>query len=175
MDTLCRLMSSDLPLRIEPKRLARTGETIAGQYAIQDMQRLGGLLYDNSGTVIFRLEFNFESKQNIPFIKGCIEAQVNIPCQRCLGGMVFNINNPVYLGVISSRTESPALPEECEPLQLDDESIALQELIEDELILALPISAMHETEKCKATELLNELNDKSRSSPFAALDKLNRK
>jgi uncharacterized protein len=175
MDTLCRLMSPDLPLRIEPKRLARTGETIAGQYAIQDMQRLGGLLYDNSGTVIFRLEFNFESKQNIPYIKGNIEAQVNIPCQRCLGGMEFKINNPVYLGIVSNQADYSILPDACEPLQLEAESIALQGLIEDELILALPISSMHKAEECKSTELLNEINDKSRSSPFAALDKLNRK
>jgi uncharacterized protein len=175
MDTLCRLMLPDLPLRIEPKRLARTGETIAGQYAIQDMQRLGGLLYDNSGTVIFRLEFNFDDNQNIPYIRGSIETQVNIPCQRCLGGMEFRINNPVFLGVVSNQAEYAILPDECDPLQLEAGSIALQGLIEDELILALPISSMHEADECKATELLNEINDKGRSSPFAALDKLNRK
>lgn len=175
MDTLCRLMSPDLPLRIEPKRLARAGETIAGQYAIHGMQRLGELLHDTTGKVTFRLEFSFDDERNIPLIKGGIEALVNIPCQRCLAGMAFKISNPVYLGITTSRTGSLALPEECEPLQLEEESIALQGLIEDELILALPISAMHNTDECKATELLNAINDKSRSSPFAALDKLNRK
>jgi uncharacterized protein len=168
-------MSPDLPLRIEPKRLARTGGTIAGQYAIHDMQRLGGLLYDDSGTVIFRLEFTFDQEQHLSLIRGRIEAQVIIPCQRCLGGMEFRINNPVYLGVISTRAEIPALPEECEPLQLEEESIALQGLIEDELILALPISAMHNAEECRATDLLNRINDRSGSNPFAVLDKLNRK
>ncbi len=175
MDTLCRLMSPDLPLTIEPKRLARNSETIAGQYAIHDMQRLGGLLHDQTGQVIFRLEFTHDEKQNIPFIRGEIKAQVNIQCQRCLGGMELKINNPVYLGIVADRAESLALPDGCEPLQIGEESISLQGMIEDELILALPISAMHNANVCKATELINEINNKTGNSPFAALDKLTRK
>ena len=175
MDTLCRLMSPDLPLRIEPKRLARIGETIAGEYAIHDMQRLVELLYDSTGKVIFSLDFIFDNGQNIPLIKGSIEAQVNIPCQRCLGGMEFKIDNPVFLGITNSRSGSVSLPDECEPLQLDEDSILLQDLIEDELILALPISAMHNAHECNATELIDKIKDNNRSSPFAALDKLNRK
>jgi len=175
MDTLCRLMSPDLPLTIEPKRLARNGEIIAGQYAIHDMQRLGGLLHDQAGLVIFRLEFTYDEKQNIPFIKGEIKAQVNIQCQRCLGGMEFKVNNPVYLGIVTDRAASLSLPEECEPLQIEEETVILHDIIEDELILALPISAMHNTNVCKATELINEINNKTGNSPFAALNKLTRK
>ena len=175
MDTLCRLMSPDLPLTIEPKRLARNGEVIAGQYAIHDMQRLGGLLLDQAGLVIFRLEFIYDDKQNIPFISGEIKAQVKIQCQRCLGGMELKINNPVYLGIVADCAESIALPDGCEPLQTGEASLSLQGMIEDELILALPISAMHNANVCKATELINEINNKTGDSPFAALDKLTRK
>ena len=175
MDTLCRLMSPDLPLTIEPKRLARNGEIIAGQYAIHDMQRLGGLLYDQTGQVIFRLEFTYDKKQKIPFIRGEINARVNIQCQRCLAGMELKINNPVYLGIVTDRAETLALPDECEPLQIEEESISLLGMIEDELILALPISAMHSANVCDATELINEINNKTGNSPFAALDKLTRK
>ena len=175
MDTLCRLMSPDLPLRIEPKRLARIGETIAGEYAIHAMQRLVELLQDSTGKVIFRLEFIFDEGQNIPLIRGNIKARVNIPCQRCLSGMEFKINNPVFLGITTSVGDSVSLLDDCELLQLDEDSIPLQDLIEDELILALPISAMHKAHECKATELIDKIKDKNRSSPFAALDKLNRK
>ena len=168
-------MSPDLPLTIEPKRLARNGEIIAGQFAIREMQRLGELLHDQTGQVMFRLEFTFDKKQNIPFIRGEINAQVKIQCQRCLTGMELKINNPVYLGIVADHAETLALPGECEPLQLEEETISLPGMIEDELILALPISAMHNTSVCKATGLINEINNKPEKSPFAVLDKLNRK
>ena len=174
MDTLCRLMSPDLPITIEPKRLARNGETLAGQYAIHEMQRLGGLLHDHSGQVLFRLEFSMDKRQNIPFIRGKIEAQVNITCQRCLSCMEFRINNPVHLAIASDRAGSLPLSNEYEPLQIEEESISLQGLIEDELILAIPISAMHNADECNATELLNAINNTTGNNPFAVLDKLAR-
>ena len=165
-------MSPDLPLTIEPKRLARKGETIAGQYAIHDMQRLGGLLHDQSGQIIFRLEFTHDTDQKISYIMGSIQANLNIICQRCLGSMELLIDNRVYLGVIFDQADAYQLPDECEPLITGEESINLSSLIEDEVILALPIAAMHKDNECKATELLTEINDTKKDSPFSVLKSL---
>lgn len=175
MDKLCRLMSSDLPLTIEPKRLARKGETIAGQYAIMDMQRLGGLLHDQSGQVTFNLEFTHDNDKQVSFIIGKIHAVLNIVCQRCLGSMQITVNNPVYLGIINSQADASNLPDECEPLLVGDKPIELSPLIEDELILALPIAAMHEEDNCQATGLLQDINMVKKDSPFAILKTLTEK
>ena len=172
IDKLCRLMSPDLPLTIEPKHLARKGETVAGQYAIQDMQRLGGLLHDQSGQVTFRLIFTHDDEKNITYIRGNIQAELNVVCQRCLGCMPYTVDNPVYLGIIGNQIAENELPDGCEPLNAVDEPVNLASLIEDEVILALPISAMHDENKCKATELLTEINSTKRTSPFAVLKTL---
>ena len=172
IDKLCRLMSPDLPLTIEPGRLARKGAMIAGQYAIQDMQRLGGLLHDRSGQVMFRLEFTHDDGQRVTFIMGNIRANLKLVCQRCLGGMELNIDNPVYLGVAIDQAAADRLPDDCEPLMTGDEPVSLAALIEDELILALPIAAMHDKNECQATKLLTGINSKRQDNPFAVLKTL---
>ena len=172
--TLCRLMSPDLPLTIAPARLARKGESIQGQYAIPDLQRLEELLHDQSGHVIFQLDFNRDEDKNQVFITGRVEAQVNIVCQRCLGRLRYTINNPVYLGIVSDSTEAGKLPDECEPLVLAGDSANLLAIVEDEVLLALPITAMHKEEECDATEYLAKLRQKSRNNPFSILKKTGR-
>ena len=170
---LCRLMFSDLSLTIEPKRLARNGETISGQYAIHDMQRLCKLLHDHSGHALFSLVFTHDGEQRRFFITGDIKARLVVVCQRCLGGMEFGINSRVYLGIVDDMSEAARLPESCEPLLADPEPVSLLGLIEDELILSLPISARHDTRECMAEEI-NAISG-VRNNPFAVLQKLKQK
>lgn len=172
MDTLCRLMPPDLPLTIEPKRLAKHGETLSGQYALHEMHRLGELLHDKSGKISFRLQFSHDDDSRISFIMGEIQANIHIVCQRCLGCMDLKIERTVYLGIPDGQDETLKLPEDCEPLILDEQSVLLDSLIEDEVLLAIPIAPMHEAEKCSATEILERINDKNSNNPFTALKTL---
>lgn len=165
-------MSPDLPLSLDPECLARKGETVAGQYAIQDLHRLEGLLHDTAGVVRFNLEFSHDSDYNRTFITGNIQANVNVICQRCLGSMPYNVDSHVSLCTAMTDTELSCLPDDCEPLVTDDEPVVLQALIEDELILALPISAMHAENRCEATDIMAELESDTRTKPFADLKTL---
>ena len=165
-------MSPDLPQTIAPARLARKGESIQGQYAIPDLQRLVDLLHDQTGHVFFQLVFNHDEDRNQVFIRGKVKAQVNIVCQRCLGLLQYTIDSPVYLGVVRDDAGASKLPAGCEPLFLDGESASLLAMIEDEILLALPITAMHKEDECDATEFLAELQHQSSNNPFAILKKL---
>lgn len=165
-------MLPDLSLTIEPKRLARNGETVTGQYAIQDMQRLGKLLHDQSGQASFRLIFSYDREQERSLIQGNISAKLNITCQRCLEGMELDINAGVSLGITDNMAEAARLPESLDPLLVGSEPVLLLGLIEDELILALPISARHVSGDCKARELTNTTAEKTGHKPFAGLNKL---
>ena len=169
--TLCRLMSPDLPLTIAPARLARKGESIQGQYAIPDLQRLVDLLHDQSGHVIFELVFNRDEDRNQVVITGKVEAQVSLICQRCMGMLQYTVDSPVYLGVVSDAEGASQLPDGCEPLFVEGDSASLLAIIEDEILLALPITAMHEEDECDATEFLAKLQQKSRNNPFSILKK----
>lgn len=165
-------MSPDLPLSLDTERLARKGETIAGQYAIQDLQRLEGLLHDKSGEVRFNLEFTHDEDDHRSYIVGTIQANVNLVCQRCLGSMPYNVDSRVYLGIVLKDADLSCLPDDCEPLVTDNDPVSLRALIEDELILALPISAMHAENMCEAADIMADLKGSDRTKPFADLKTL---
>jgi uncharacterized protein len=175
MDTLCRLMSPELPQTIDPKTLARKGATLEGKYAVRDLHRLGEVLDDHSCPVTFRFEFGQDKDTKHSFITGNIEATLKTVCQRCLDVMELRISCPVYLGVVSSQEEAAGLPDGCEPLLQNADPISLLAFIEDELILALPISAMHDADQCAATRVLHDINTAARHNPFAVLQKLKQK
>ena len=175
MDTLCRLMLPELPQTIEPMLLARKGATIEGKYGVHDLHRLCEVLKDNTGRVTFRLEFGRDKDNKHCIITGKIEALLKTVCQRCLGKMELRISSPVYLGVVSSLEEAADLPDGCEPLLQDASPMSLPDFIEDELILALPISAMHDDDKCAATSILHDINAAARNNPFAVLKEMKQK
>ena len=175
MDTLCRLMLPELPQTIDPMSLARKGITIGGKYAVGDLHRLCAVLHDHTGRVTFRLEFGRDQDTKHCIITGTIEALLKTVCQRCLGMMDLRISSPVYLGVVSSQEEAADLPDGCEPLLQDASPMSLPAFIEDELILALPISAMHDGDNCAASRMLHDINDAARNNPFAVLKDMKQK
>ncbi|MGH8119540.1 MAG: YceD family protein [Gammaproteobacteria bacterium] len=163
------LMLPELPHTIDPELLARKGVAIEGKYAISELSRLCEIIQDHSGHTTFRLEFSRDPDNKQSFIRGHIEAQLRTICQRCLGMMELNISTPVYLGVVGTQAAAAGLPDGCEPLILDIKPVSLSALIEDELILALPISAMHEIDRCAATRHLYELYTTDWNNPFREL------
>lgn len=175
MDTLCRLMLPELPQTIEPMFLARKGATIEGKYGVHDLHRLCEVLKDNTGRVTFRLEFGRDKDKKHCIITGHIKASLHTICQRCLNKMELRIFSPVHLGLVSSQEEAAGLPDDCEPLLLEADLMSLPALIEDELILALPISAMHDADKCAVSGKLQDLDAAARNNPFAVLKEIKQK
>jgi uncharacterized protein len=55
-----------------------------------------------------------------------------------------DIHAQTLLCVVQGFDEAEQLPEQCDPLMLDEDVVRILNLIEDELILALPSAPMHE-------------------------------
>ena len=175
MDKLGRLMPLDLPQFIDPLRFAKADRQLAGQFEIVAMRRLSALLHEDKGQVFFKLEFGRDKENGVFFIIGQIESQLMIVCQRCLEGLDLQVNSPLKLGIVSSKNEAELLPPDYEPLLLVDNSVSLLELIEDELLLVLPIAALHDKEKCSVTNQLDENLIVEKNKPFTELEKLKKK
>ncbi|MGB7550298.1 MAG: YceD family protein, partial [Chromatiaceae bacterium] len=112
-------------------------------------------------------------------LRGEIAARLVLTCQRCLGALTWDVNAPLELALISGLDEARLLPEELDPLLVSEASIRLLDLIEDELLLALPQIAMHEPGECappgqEAMEVGVELVDAGSPHPFAILGALGR-
>jgi DUF177 domain-containing protein len=174
VDKIRRLMPSDPSQSINPLRLAKSEERIEGSLLLDSFVRLKDALLDNKGELKYSLSFSFD-ESGACVIECIIDTQLIFECQRCFKPVKIDVHSDSLLGIANDKDEFEALAKEYEPLQLHDEAISVQELIEDELLLAIPISPLHEENDCSGKEILDEINANSKINPFAALAALKKK
>jgi len=166
-----------IPEHIDPLRFAEQGLSLVGTVKLADMQRLNANMpLDNDAIVRVNLQFGTD-KQGTVFLEGHLETQLNLQCQRCMEPFVYGIISDFVLGIVSTLDEANNLPERYEPALTKDGYLALRELIEDEIILNLPIISRHEPEDCKIKLPLtdSEWKDGKGENPFQVLELLKHK
>jgi len=136
------------------------------------MQRLRGSLASPEGEARYALEFGRDSL-GIAYLALRVEAALPLVCQRTLETFAYRVALDQRLGLIASESEEAALPEGYEPLLIPDGQLDLADVIEDELILALPVvplkpGAPLEWKEGPADEEAGE----QRPNPFAVLGSL---
>lgn len=140
-------MSSRLPEFIDPRRLASQGSRFSGTVELGELTRLSGALLDAKGNAEFSLEF-YRDNQKRARIKGTIQADLVLECQRCLDAMVLPVAVVLDLAVIQVPEEADRLPESCDPVWVEEDTLRLLDLVEDELILAIPQVPKHDPDTC---------------------------
>jgi uncharacterized protein len=173
MAKLARLMIPEQSLIIEPEKIAISGNGLIGELALRNMPRLTEIVLIGSEMAKYHLAF-LKCDNGIIQIKGEISTSLMARCQRCLNQMTLNLTIPVNIGVISSHEESELLEDEMEPFLAEDKEVSLQELIEEEILLSLPISALHAEESCPVKQDVNE-EITNRVNPFEVLKSLKKK
>ena len=138
---------SELPSQINVLQLAKQGVTLSGKLPLAEMLRLAPSLSDTNGEISIDLHF-FVDAEGKRKVTGNIKAQLMLSCQRCLQPMQYVIEDDLHLGVIISDTQAKTLPPNYEPLLVVDDQQQLIAIVEDELIVRLPIAAMHDSNKC---------------------------
>lgn len=145
-------MLTQLPEYIEPIRLAASRQVISGKIALSKMGRLVTLLQNAKQEAVVKLTFGRDETGQVT-VAGYVKAQFKLICQRCMQPMNYPVNAIVNLGLVASDAESKQLPINVEPFIVDEPKISLTTLIEDELLLELPVAAMHPLDECEASDL----------------------
>ncbi len=165
-------MSNQLPVFIDPLRFAHRGQTVSGNVSLQGMERLSSYLYDNDGEVSVTLEFGVDS-QEVYYMSVALRAHVHVVCQRCLQSMGLLVSHESLAGLVKSEAAIERLSSEYEPFVVEPEPVLLKALVEDELILAMPVASMHLPEECENEVLDNiPLKDEPELNPFSVLAQL---
>ncbi|EKD55288.1 MAG: hypothetical protein ACD_60C00017G0005 [uncultured bacterium] len=172
-------MSKDhLPLKVDPYRFADNGIRLDGVLWVKEMQRFSASLSDDSGEVSVQMAFEID-EQGIRYLKGHLAALVMLQCQRCLDPFKHEIISNFLLGIVHTTEEAEELPNRYDPLIVVDDTLILRDMIEEELIISLPIVAMHHTKDCNA-EKLRDLDAHrnsviERENPFKVIELLRKK
>jgi uncharacterized protein len=95
-------------------------------------------------------------------------------CQRCLGPLAIDVDAAFALAFVTGLEEAGALPEPYEPAVVEDGRVRPLELVEDELLLAVPGIPLHEEGACRAptADVAATEGASQDESPFAVLASL---
>jgi uncharacterized protein len=173
-------MSADVPKMPVPEvldawRMVATRRGIEGRVALTSLLRLRGSLVDADGEVEYSLDFGTDELQ-IPYAD--LRAQTALPllCQRSLERFLFPVTIEQRLGLIRDEADEAALPEGYEPLLMPaDGMLSPTDLVEDELILAIPVVPVKPGTEAMEADWPAPEADLERVNPFAALSALKNK
>ena len=176
-------LPTKLPDMVNFVRQVELNRTIEGIYPISRFARLGEVLLANDGYVTVKLEFT--RSVGIASLRGQVSAKLLVECQRCLGAVETEVSGSFKFALVNNEEEFELLPEEFEPYLIEGEEQSVIELVEDELLLSLPMVTIHE-DAC--SEFMSKQNEEVKAAieaekeaehPFAALkafkDNLNNK
>jgi uncharacterized protein len=167
-------MLDQLPEFIDPLHLADKRGELHGQIPLRLFGRLTELLTVNDGAAAVNLIFGREGR--LAKIEGRIQAKLKLKCQNCLNAIDWEIDSPVQLGIVNSIDQANRLPDDYEPLMVGEGKMLLSEIIEEELLLAIPDYPKHDF-NClvtpdNQTDTLVTDEQSDTENPFSILAKL---
>ena len=161
-------MSKRLPVHIDPLQLAGKGELLSGELEIAGMRRLAPSLHATEGAVEVTLEFGMDPER-IPYLRGHIRGNLILTCQRCMQAMDFPVDHDMTLGLVNSQAGADALPDHYEPLLVGVGPMTVSDIIEDELLMCLPLAPKHPESQCPASIQESGGKPQNTRKPFAVL------
>lgn len=113
-------------------------QSFAGVVPVAELPRLVSALAGNAGEVAYRLDFEQGQLGDLE-LHVRLTAQLTLECQRTLQPFAWPAEVDTRLGLLHHEDEMAALPGDCEPVLLEHGMLDLRGVIEDELMLALPL------------------------------------
>jgi uncharacterized protein len=158
------------PLDID--RLADAEADVDFAVPLAELPRLRAQLATVGGEVRGRVHFARESGFVIAELT--MSGSASLTCQRCLEAMIEPVQSSSRIALIVSEADAARVPEHLEPVLAVGGRVSVGELVEEELLLALPIVPLHpESSDCAAstTELEPEQLETTQR-PFEGLGEL---
>jgi len=168
-------MSPVFPSLLDPWRAVDNCLVLVGRLPLSSLPRLRDSLVEARGDVRFRLAFSCDGAQRA-VLRCEVAATLKLRCQRCLETLDHAVDTGTLLALVSSIDEERYLLGSYDPLLVSNEPIRPGDLIEDELLLALPQIPVHEPTVCARQIPDADVTgmQSGGGSPFAVLAKLER-
>jgi len=153
---------------IDSLEFARSGQQLQGAVAVAELARLTDSLFNTGGELKFLVRGGYDTRQR-PRLQLTVEGLINLKCQRCLGSLAYPVAVESSLLVLTGGAGG----ETAELDELDgipaDQHTDVWALVEDEVLLAIPLAPRHPDEQCNAAVKTSQ--DRA-ASPFSVLAKL---
>jgi uncharacterized protein len=157
------------------KEVTQSGR-FEGEIELSELKRLAELLHcedtDQQGRKI-ALSFEFTRNEfDIPVLAGHLQTSIQLECQRCLQPLELPME--LDFSLLIDASDEMVRHSSQDTLYSEDGYIDIAEVVEDELILAIPLVAMHENTACNSNWQASASAAETAKSenPFAVLKQL---
>jgi len=171
------MKNGPLPTDLDIRGLAARGVSIEGTASAKNLPRLAQADCELVGELSAAFVFERDEEGRYT-VNSQVQAQVLVTCQRCLRPVEIALSSGSTMACVWDDGEAAELPAMYEPLVIG-QTANLNEIAEEEILLAMPVTAVHE-EDCRSAEQKAALGMEmdipdvkpARENPFAVLEKL---
>jgi uncharacterized protein len=172
------MSQAPVPSYVDTRKIFQHQWEISGFIDLARMPRFRESLASDAGSVNIDMRFTInEAKRQI--MTGRLEASVEVSCQRCLEPLAIELTDDIRLALVKDEEAAKKLEAEWDPWIFTDTKLDLAELIEEQLMLCMPIVNMHAKGECQqrmnyGSEVLetSKSEQKSKENPFSVLKAL---
>ena len=170
------MLTEALPATLDMRKMAVRGVVVQGRVAVAELPRLRSLLATDNGSIEARCRF-FRDEEERSLVEIAVTATLEVPCQRCLEATSITLHTESTLCILAGETQAQGLPGNIEPLIAESGVTDLWAVIEDELLLGLPIVSYHGSGSCADLTKTYSAGDEpevtaTRTNPFEVLRSL---
>ena len=163
------LPNNRVPELVDAWRMVAARREFEGRIPLATMTRLRGSLLEPDGDASYTLAFGTDALQ-VPYAELRIEAELPLECQSSLRRFLLPVQLVQRLGLIRDEADEAALPPGYEALLVEaDGMLQPASLVEDELILALPVVPVSPDAEVVEREFAPAAEEAAQANPFAAL------
>ena len=138
---------------LDPRKLAAQAARIEGQLAAATIPRFSAAVVGEFAPAEYKLRFERVYDGKV-LVHGNVRVAVNLQCQRCMQPALYRLNTEFTVQPVFTDAQAAAMQKTADVVLLNEagllDGVAL---LEDELLLSLPIVMYHENTGCGASNL----------------------
>lgn len=171
------MISEPLPKQAELRKLAINFARFQVSSDLTAFPRFSGAVVAGQGIVEAELQFSVDER-HISCIDGWVRCSTQMECQRCMEPVTVELSATIALAVVKNEVQATNLTKVRDPLMVEDDTLVdLNEILEDELLLAMPFVSYHELGQCKGKQTYQSFAGdapvvEKKESPFSMLASL---
>ena len=129
--------AAGIPKSVGAAKAISGRQSFAGRLAFSQMPRLAPQLASREGGLDVTLDAGKDAVG--AWLGGKIDGELTLTCQRGLHPFAWPCHLEPRLRLVTSETEEGRVLKESEPYLVQDDQLPLRDIVEDEVLLALPM------------------------------------
>ena len=180
------MSANTFPAQIEPFKWAEQGYSWSGSLPLSSFARIAREAVGPIDHHLVQIDckLSLDPYHRIVWLSGHVETKVPMECQRCLNSVEIPLVSDFHLALVDDESLIERLDEDADFIVLGESeattkgsidapaSADLLALIEDELLLLMPLSPKHDVCRHKHQPADEEIVEEKRDNPFDVLANL---